>query len=208
MFAVLLSASLVLFRLAIPSAQGELAAGSASPSRRRSVEIALGLVPFAGIAFLWFIGVVRDRIGDEGYRFFATVFLGSGLLFVAMFFVSSAIFGGIIAGVTRSGGSSLDPSVLAFCRRLTYLISTVYGLRMADFFGPATSTVLSRERVAPRWICDLRVRGRPDPAPRERPQRQGGAGVPDLGVRLERAHPARELPRERGARSRISLNDD
>ena len=47
----------------------------------------LGLVPFAGIAFLWFIGVVRDLIGDAEDRFFATVFLGSGILFVAIVFV-------------------------------------------------------------------------------------------------------------------------
>ena len=46
----------------------------------------LYLVPFAGIAFLWFIGVVRDRIGEREDKFFATVFFGSGLLFVAMLF--------------------------------------------------------------------------------------------------------------------------
>ena len=44
-------------------------------------------MPFAGIAFLWFIGVIRDRIGQHEDRFFATVLLGSGLLFVAMLFV-------------------------------------------------------------------------------------------------------------------------
>jgi hypothetical protein len=30
-------------------------------------------VPFAGIAFLWFIGVLRDRLGEFEDRFFATV---------------------------------------------------------------------------------------------------------------------------------------
>ena len=153
-FAVLLSTSLVLFRLAIPSAQAEIGNWIASPSRRRSVGIALGLVPFAGIAFLWFIGVVRDRIGDAEDRFFATVFLGSGLLFVAMFFVSSAILGGIIAAATRPGLSP-DPSVVVFCSRVTHLLSTVYGLRMAAVFVAVTSTVLLRERVAPRWIAFL-----------------------------------------------------
>ena len=59
-------------------------------SKRRLVAIALNLLPFAGIAFLWFIGVVRDRLGEGEDRFFATVFLGSGLLFVAMLFVSGA----------------------------------------------------------------------------------------------------------------------
>jgi hypothetical protein len=39
------------------------------------VAIGLNLIPFAGIAFLWFIGVIRDRIGAHEDRFFATVLL-------------------------------------------------------------------------------------------------------------------------------------
>jgi len=34
----------------------------------------IDLVPFAGVAFLWFIGVLRDRLGQQEERFFATVF--------------------------------------------------------------------------------------------------------------------------------------
>ena len=67
-----------------------------------AVAIALNLVPFAGIAFLWFIGVLRDRIGEHEDRFFATVFLGSGLLFVAMIFVAAAITGAVIGDETSS----------------------------------------------------------------------------------------------------------
>ena len=37
------------------------------------------LMPFAGIAFLWFIGVVRDGFGRYEDKFFASVFLGSGI---------------------------------------------------------------------------------------------------------------------------------
>jgi len=62
----------------------------------RRVDVALQLIPFAGIAFLWFIGVLRDRIGEHEDRFFATVFLGSGLLFLAMLFASAAIAGGLL----------------------------------------------------------------------------------------------------------------
>ena len=47
----------------------------------------LYLVPFAGIMFLWFVAVIRDQIGEREDRFFATVFFGSGLLFVASLFV-------------------------------------------------------------------------------------------------------------------------
>src|SRR4051794_41435814 len=55
-------------------------------SRRNLIRLSLHLVPFAGIAFLWFIGVVREQLGDVEDRLFSTVFLGSGLLLVAMLF--------------------------------------------------------------------------------------------------------------------------
>src|SRR5262245_35138523 len=94
LFAILLTTALVLIRLAAPSEGSHFAEWVADPARRRMVVVALNLVPFAAIAFLWFIGVVRDRIGEREDRFFATVFLGSGLLFVAMLFVASAVTAG------------------------------------------------------------------------------------------------------------------
>ena len=74
------------------------------------MALALNLVPFAGIAFLWFIGVLRDRLGEREDRFFATVFLGSGLLFLAMLFISAAVAGGIIIAHTA------DPQPVARLR--------------------------------------------------------------------------------------------
>src|SRR5262249_43164738 len=72
--------------------------------------LALELVPFAGIAFLWFIGVVRDRIGQREDRFFATVFLGSGLLFVALLFVASAVTAAFLGELAARTGSPKDVS--------------------------------------------------------------------------------------------------
>src|SRR5260370_753445 len=106
-FAVLLSVSLVLIRLAlIASADQRVAGVWATDSVHRNLVIfALNLIPYAGIAFLWFIGVVRDRMGQYEDRFFATVFLGSGLLFVAMLFAGAAVAGGTIAALANSSGS-------------------------------------------------------------------------------------------------------
>src|SRR5947209_12856364 len=89
-FAILLITSLVLVRLAVPKNPNEAGTWISSSSKRNSVLLALSLVPFAGIAFLWFIGVVRARVGTAEDQFFSTVFLGSGLLFVAMLFVAAA----------------------------------------------------------------------------------------------------------------------
>ena len=76
LFAVLMATSIVLVRLAIPFAGGDIAPLLAEPSRRTQVRIAVQLAPFAGIAFLWFIGVFRNRLGKLEDQFFATVFLG------------------------------------------------------------------------------------------------------------------------------------
>ena len=62
------------------------------------VALALNLVPFAGIAFLWFIGVLRDRLGERARTVSSRPsFFGSGLFFPpAMLFVAAAMIGAII----------------------------------------------------------------------------------------------------------------
>ena len=109
LFSILLIAALVLIRIAVPADPwdaGDWLSGSVS-----AVKLALNLVPFAGIAFLWFIGVVRDHLGEQEDKFFATVFFGSGLLFLATLFVSPAVMGGlIIVYASRTGRSSRRPA--------------------------------------------------------------------------------------------------
>ncbi|WP_409187573.1 hypothetical protein [Bradyrhizobium sp. RDM4] len=56
----------------------------------------MNLVPFAGIAFLWFVGVLRDRLGHQEDRFFATVFIGSAMLFLVMLFTAAAVIGAVM----------------------------------------------------------------------------------------------------------------
>jgi len=61
------------------------------------------LAPLAGITFLWFIAVVRDRMGQQEDRFFASVFLGSGLLFIAMYFAAIGVAVGLLSEQWASG---------------------------------------------------------------------------------------------------------
>jgi hypothetical protein len=113
------------------------------------VAIALNLMPFAGIAFLWFIGVLRDRIGEREDRFFATVFLGSGLLFVAMLFVAAAIGGGLIADMSSSPPGA---DTLALGRSVTSMLLNVYAMRMAAVFTLTTVTIARRTEIVSRWL--------------------------------------------------------
>lgn len=149
-FSVLMIIALVLLRISVPARPSETGAWLTDSGKRAAVAVALNLVPFAGIAFLWFIGVVRDRIGEREDRFFASVFLGSGLLFVAMLFVAAAVSGGLIADVA-SGRP--DTSTLALARNITGGLLNVYSMRMAAVFTMTTVTIARRTKIVSRWLA-------------------------------------------------------
>lgn len=95
-FAVLIAAAIVLVRIALPGgAEGHEV--SVDGGQRDAVQTALALLPFAGIAFLWFMGALREQAGEGEDRFVSTVFLGSGLVFVATLFGAAAAAGTVLA---------------------------------------------------------------------------------------------------------------
>jgi len=148
-FSLLMATALVLLRISVPAHPGGTGAWLTNSGKRAAVAVALNFVPFAGIAFLWFIGVLRDRIGEREDRFFATVFLGSGLLFVAMLFVAAAVSGGLIAAV--SAGRP-DTSTLALARNITTSLLNVYSMRMAAVFTLTTVNIARRTEIVSRWL--------------------------------------------------------
>jgi hypothetical protein len=151
-FSVLFGIVLVLARLAVPSDPSDAGEWLTDDTRRGAVLFALGLVPFVGIAFLWFVGVLRDRIGDSEDRFFSTVFLGSGLLFVGALFVAAAVAAGLVASVGDDPGGLLSSETWTVGRRTTHELMVVYAIRMAAVFTIASSTILMRTRLAPRAL--------------------------------------------------------
>ena len=141
-FAALFTTSIVLIRLATPA--DPLADATWLTSNARSVTLALNLVPFAGIAFLWFIGVIRDRLGGLEDRFFATVFLGSGLLFLALVFAGAALSGGLLASYSANSNALVQSGVFAYSRAVTFNILNVYAMRMAGVFMMSLATIWLR----------------------------------------------------------------
>ena len=117
------------------------------------IVVALNLLPFAGIAFLWFIGVLRDRLGQHEDQFFATVFLGSGLLFLAMLFIAAAIVGAIILAFAAQPKDLINSATFHFARAVAYGIVNIYMIKIAGVFIITTSTVAIYTKFAPRWIA-------------------------------------------------------
>jgi hypothetical protein len=152
-FSALLIAELVVFQLLVRADPRETGAWLRTSSNE--VSLALSLVPFAGIAFLWFIGVLRDRLGDLEDRFFATVFLGSGLVFLALLFASAAVAEGIVLTYTAQPEGFVDSAAFAFGCALFHELINLYAVKMASVFMISTSVIGLRTGFTPRWSVYL-----------------------------------------------------
>jgi len=153
LFSVLLLGVLWLLRISVPDDPREPGAWLKSASH--TVALAINLVPFAGIAFLWFIGVLRDRLGASEDKFFATVFFGSGLLFLGMLFAAAAVAGALIISFETAPAQVIESPTFHFARAAAYSMMNVYTIKMAGVFMVTTSTIAIYTGFAPRWIAIL-----------------------------------------------------
>jgi hypothetical protein len=152
-FSVLLLVALVLLHMFVPPDPRET--GPWLRTSSSAVTLALNLVPFAGVAFIWFIGVIRDRLGAREDRFFATVFLGSGLLFLAMLFVSSALGYAMVMASEVVPGQFADSATFYFARAAAYTVVNAYMVKMAVVFMISLSTVEIATGIASRSLALL-----------------------------------------------------
>jgi hypothetical protein len=151
-FSILMIVSLGMVRVAVPD-HPAAATWWTDPAKRSQFGFAINLVPFAGIAFLWFIGVLRNRIGKLEDQFFATVFLGSGLLFVASLFSATAIAGALLEGVNAGEAYIPNGETSDFVRRAAHALLNIFALKMAAVFTFTTSALALRTRILPRWLA-------------------------------------------------------
>jgi hypothetical protein len=150
LFSLSVFAAFWLLRTSVPADPTEPGAWLNTSSR--TVALALNLIPFSGVAFLWFIGVLRDRLDEREDRFFATVFLGSGLLFLGMLFVAAGVIGAIISAFAATPNELIDSPAFHLARAVAYNIANVYMLKMAAVFMISLSTVTWLTATVPRWL--------------------------------------------------------
>ena len=149
-FSILLAATMVLLRLSgLPAMRGLPEQTWNAPD----VSLALHLVPFAGISFIWFMGVLRDRLGKAEDRFFATVFWSSGILFLATFFVSVAVAGATTGIFLTSPGQPHETALYSMGREISAQLLNIFSLRMAAVFMISTASLGLRTKIMPRWIA-------------------------------------------------------
>jgi hypothetical protein len=151
-FSLLTIVGLGLVRYAVPADPSLPGTWLTDSVHREAVRFALRLVPFAWIAFLWFMGVLRDRLGKLEDQFFATIFLASGLLFVATLFVSSALMTALVESVVAH---NIDSEVYYWGRHVTDLLLNLFAMKMAAVFMFSTCTIGLRTAIFPRWVTFL-----------------------------------------------------
>ena len=150
LFAVLFGTSLVLIRTALP--EGAEPGSQWIEGASAQLRVSAILMPFAGITFLWFIGVVRDGFGTYEDKFFSTVFVGSGLLFLAMVFVASAVGSGLAASRAGIPDVTVMDEVALLGQGMLHTLATTYGIRMAAVFMMSLATIWLRTGLMPRWL--------------------------------------------------------
>jgi hypothetical protein len=150
LFALLFGATLILIRVKMPEGVGDSAEWL--DSQKDAISTATKLMPFAGITFLWFIGVVRDNLGRYEDRFFASVLLGSGLLFLAMMFVSTAVAGALVATDAGVTDPAAHVAVIAFGKMIVVSAAKTYAIRMAAVFMISLATIWLKTGLMPRWL--------------------------------------------------------
>ncbi|GAA3467609.1 hypothetical protein [Nonomuraea roseola] len=153
--ALLLGGAMVLVRLSIPEHPLDLTAYLARTSSRQALRVALELLPYGGIFFLWFTGALRDFIGIREDQFFATVFLGSSLLYVALLLVFGATGRAYMDTIDAMKDAGRQGDFHHYGRYLTISLLTEYAPRMAAVFTLITTTIAARLGLFPRWLLAL-----------------------------------------------------
>ena len=150
-FSLLMIISLAIIRAALPEVPAEQ--GTVNARFGHAITLALHLVPFAGLAFLWFIGVLRNRMGALEDQFFSTVFLGSGLLFVASLFAATSVAGAVLGSSHVGPNEQVSREVYYFARLVGYAFLNIFAVRMAGVFTFSTCLIALRTGIFPRWIA-------------------------------------------------------
>ena len=152
-FSVLLGTSLVLIQLSIPPVppyETDWLVGQAG-----RVSLAVTLIPFTGIAFLWFMGVIRDQLGELEDQFFSSVFFGSGLLMLGGLFVWMTVIASVLISYSAAPESWASSGAYIFGRSMIKVMGGVVTLRMAGVFMFSSGTIWLRTEVMPRWMVWL-----------------------------------------------------
>ena len=118
-------------------------------------SFAITIIPFIGIALLWFTGVVREHLGEQEDRFFSTIFFGSSIILIVMLFIWGATMGASFSIINSAVGKTVDNDIFIFGFTLMNQIIGNYALRIAGIYMFSIGTIWTKSRAMPRWLSIL-----------------------------------------------------
>jgi uncharacterized membrane protein len=135
----------------IGAADREIAEYYRDPSNSTAALVWLQLLVFSTIAFLWFVGVVRGRIGDREPKLFGTVFLGASILLAALLFLGATLLAAP-AVLVAVGDEAPDPGSTSLLRAAAAVVLSVFLPRVATLVMFSTASLGRATGGLPRWL--------------------------------------------------------
>lgn len=132
----------------------ELLAFYGSDKRRQMVLVGLYVMPFAGIAFLWFSVALRVWMRASSLReseLLSSMQFVSGILYVGLFFAAAAA-SSVTAVSLELSRAPLDPVVARQFPLYGATLLLRFAMRMAAIFVFTTSRIGRDTGVLPRWF--------------------------------------------------------
>jgi hypothetical protein len=143
--------------LAVPGvgeSDAEIDSYWADHSNGTAALVHLQVLVFATIAFLWFVGVVRGRLGDREPKLFGTVFFGASILLAGLLFIAAS-FLAAPAVLVSVGGRAPAPDAVALTRAAAAVVLSVFAPRVATLVMFATASLGRATGALPRWLVWL-----------------------------------------------------
>ncbi len=134
---------------------GELTAWFVDRGHQASLILALNAASMSSVAFLWFIAVIRRRLGDREDQFFSTVFFGSGIVHIVVMLVATAAIAAPAVAVSLLGAAEVDAQSISLATGFGSALLLVVAPRIQAVFVFTTSTVVLRSGVLPAWLAWL-----------------------------------------------------
>lgn len=136
------------------ASEAEILAYYGDSQQRTLILASMFIMPFAGIAFLYFMVFLRRMANATGFtisRILANVQLAAGTIFIALLFVATAGLTAVTASV-QFADANVDP---LFARQMSFFSTNVilmFGMRMASMFVFTSSSIGRGAGLIPNWF--------------------------------------------------------
>jgi hypothetical protein len=117
--------------------------------------VSLYIIPFAGIAFLWFVVSLRMWISVRATRtvdvLFSNIQLASGILYLALFFTAAAAMS-VNSIIKDLEHADVQPNAAREFPQYGASLFYVFAIRMGAMFVFTTMTIGRKSNIMPKWF--------------------------------------------------------